>query len=59
MEVPSLDEEKVADFDWDRELRVSKRARQALEFMRGNGQVRQGWPTPLAGGTELLALWCV
>ena len=32
--VPSLDEEKEADFDWDRELRVSERARQALEFMR-------------------------
>ena len=32
--VPSLDEEKEAVFDWDRELRVSERARQALEFMR-------------------------
>ncbi len=30
--VPSLDKEKEADFDWDRELRVSERARQALEF---------------------------
>jgi hypothetical protein len=32
--VPSLDEEEEADFDWDRELRVSERVRQALEFMR-------------------------
>jgi hypothetical protein len=31
---PSLDDEKEAEFDWDRELRVSKRARRALEFMR-------------------------
>ena len=29
-----VDEEKEAEFDWDRELRVSERARQALEFMR-------------------------
>ena len=32
--VPSLDEEKEAEFDWDRELQVSERARRALEFMR-------------------------
>ncbi len=32
--VPSLDEEKEADFDWDQELRVSERARRALEYMR-------------------------
>jgi hypothetical protein len=34
MAVPSLDEEKEEDFDWDRELLVSERARQALECMR-------------------------
>jgi hypothetical protein len=28
-----LDEEKEADFDWDRELRVSERAQRDLEFM--------------------------
>ncbi len=32
--LPSLDEEKEADFDWDRELRFSERVRQALEFIR-------------------------
>mmetsp|Transcript_41415 Transcript_41415/g.86539 ORF Transcript_41415/g.86539 Transcript_41415/m.86539 type:complete len:453 (-) Transcript_41415:58-1416(-) len=32
--VPSLDEENEAEFDWDRELRVSERARRALELMR-------------------------
>ena len=32
--VPSLDDEKEAEFDWDQELRVSERARRALEFMR-------------------------
>jgi hypothetical protein len=32
--VPSLDKEKAAVFDWDRELRVSERARRALEFIR-------------------------
>ena len=32
--LPSLDEEKEAEFDWDRELRVRERARRALEFMR-------------------------
>ncbi len=32
--VPSLDEEKEVEFDWDQELRVSERARRALEFMR-------------------------
>jgi hypothetical protein len=32
--VPSLDDEKEAEFDWDRELRVSERARRAVEFMR-------------------------
>jgi hypothetical protein len=30
----SLDEEKEAAFDWDRELWVSERALRALEFMR-------------------------
>jgi hypothetical protein len=49
--VPSLDEEKEADFDWDRKLRVCERARQALELMRvamdnyGNA----GQPLLLAG----------
>ncbi len=32
--VPSLDDEKEAEFDWDRKLWVSERARRALEFMR-------------------------
>ena len=32
--VPSLDEEKEAEFDWDRELRVSERARWAREFIQ-------------------------
>ena len=32
--VPSLDEEKGAEFDWDRELRVSERARRALDIVR-------------------------
>jgi hypothetical protein len=32
--VPSLDEEKAAVFDWDRELQVSERAQRALDFMR-------------------------
>ncbi len=31
---PSLDDEKELEFDWDQELRVSERARRALEFMR-------------------------
>ncbi len=34
MAVPSLEEEKAAVFDYDRELRVSERARRALDFMR-------------------------
>ena len=32
--VPSLDEEKGAEFDWDLELRVSERARRALDIVR-------------------------
>jgi hypothetical protein len=32
--VPSLDDEKEVEFDWDQGLRVSERARRALEFMR-------------------------
>ena len=57
--VPSLDEEKEpseAEFDWDRELRVSERARRA--HAHGNGEVWQRRPAPLALGAEL-ALWGV
>ena len=34
VEVSAMDDEKVMEFDWDRELLVSERERQALEFMR-------------------------
>ena len=34
VEVPALEAEKEMGFDWDQELRVSARAREALEFMR-------------------------
>ncbi len=34
VEVPSLDTEKVLEFDWDMEVRMSERARAALEFIR-------------------------
>jgi hypothetical protein len=33
-EVPSLDTEKELEFDWDMKVRLSERARTALEFMR-------------------------
>jgi hypothetical protein len=32
--VPTLEDEGETEFDWDQELPVSERARQALEFMR-------------------------
>ena len=34
VEVPSLDAKKELEFDWDMEVRMSERARTALEFMR-------------------------
>jgi hypothetical protein len=34
VEVPSLDSEKELEFDWDMKVRMSERARTALEFMR-------------------------
>jgi hypothetical protein len=34
VEVPSLDTEKELEFDWDMRVRMSERARTALEFMR-------------------------
>jgi hypothetical protein len=34
VEVPSLDTEKELEFDWDMKVRMSERARTALEFMR-------------------------
>ena len=34
VEVPALEVEKEMEFDWDQELRVTARAREALEFMR-------------------------
>ena len=34
VEVPSLDTEKELEFDWDMKVRISERARTALEFMR-------------------------
>ena len=34
VEVPSLDTEKELEFDWDRKVWMSERARTALEFMR-------------------------
>jgi hypothetical protein len=34
VEVPSLDAEKELEFDCDMEVRMSERARAALEFMR-------------------------
>jgi hypothetical protein len=34
VEVPSLDEEREAEFDWDKVIPVSARARLALDFMR-------------------------
>ncbi len=51
--MPSLDEEKEAEVEWDRELRVSERARRALEFMRAAmekyGNVGQPlWPVVLS-----------
>jgi hypothetical protein len=56
--VPSLDEEKAAVFDWDRELQVSERALRALDFMRKAGEVRPLRSAPLACGAKL-ALWSV
>ncbi len=49
MAVPSLDEEKEAEFVWDRGLLFSERASRALEFMRTatekHGNVSQPlWP---------------
>ncbi len=51
--MPSLDDEKEVGFDWDQELRVSERARRALEFMRTAmekyGDVGQPlWPVVLS-----------
>ena len=34
VEVPALEVEKEMEFDWDQELRVTARAREALELMR-------------------------
>ena len=34
VEVPALEAKKEMEFDWDQELRVTARAREALEFMR-------------------------
>ena len=34
VEVPALEAEKEMEIDWDQELRVSAREREALEFMR-------------------------
>jgi hypothetical protein len=34
VEVPSLDTQKELEFDWDMKVRMSERARTALEFMR-------------------------
>jgi hypothetical protein len=49
VEVPSLDTEKELEFDWDIKVRLSERARTALEFMRiameRYGDARQPlWP---------------